>query len=392
MRSCADLGTFLNKQQLLGRGAQVGVSERGFVQKLLESWDGQALFVVDAWKPEGASDCPTVDSAAFAEHEDEMRVVREQATRHKDRCQIMHMPSMAAAAQVTDDSLDFVYIDANHSYWPARSDIDAWWPKVRAGGFFGGFGYLDGVINRRVFGIKRAVDEFGTRERLQVRLTYDELATWFLLKPRPNRPLECRKIGMLTAYDANQAALARWSIPNKRKYCDRHHYELIVRTSGFDTTRHPVWSKLLFLHEHLGGFDWLFWSDVDSLVMNGDIRLEEFIDDSCDLVICQEDLGVGLYNLNAGQMFFRNSDWSREFLKEAYAQTQFLNDRMREQRAIIHLWERSDLSSHVQVVTQKRFNSYLQNYTRGDFLLHFPDIPLQQRELLMQTHQQFAAL
>eukprot|EP00439_Symbiodinium_sp_Y106_P040419 s4903_g4.t4 len=33
-----------------------------------------------------------------------------------------------------DDSLDLVYIDADHKWWSVLQDLSAWWPKVRPGG------------------------------------------------------------------------------------------------------------------------------------------------------------------------------------------------------------------------------------------------------------------
>ena len=73
-----------------------------------------------------------------------------------------------------------------------------------------------------------------------------------------------------------------------------------------------------------------------------------------------------------------------------YAQNQFLQDRLWENRAVIHLWERQDLSDHVKVLAQKTFNSYMSNYAKGDFVLHFPDMPNEQRAKLMRVWAQFA--
>lgn len=46
--------------------------------------------------------------------------------------------SVDAANQFADESLDFVYIDALHTYEAVKADIDAWLPKIRKGGFIGG--------------------------------------------------------------------------------------------------------------------------------------------------------------------------------------------------------------------------------------------------------------
>lgn len=392
MRSRRDLGTFLNRHQLLGQGAEVGVFRGVFAHNILNEWRGQKLFLVDPWSPQPPFDYQDVHNVSQAQHEANLRFLAEELRPQAGRYEVVRAASREASARFADGSLDFVYVDANHKYPFVRDDLRLWYPKVREGGFFGGFAYLNGVIDNCLFGVKRAVDEFASEHRLQIRLTYDKLASWFLLKPAAQRVLPKRNVGLLTAYDQNQAALAQWSNPNKQRYCDRHGYRFIVRTDGFDASRHPAWSKIKFIREHLPQFEWLFWSDADSLIMNGDIRLEEFLDDGYDLIIAQEDPGVGLYNLNTGQMFFRNSDWSMRFLEEVYGQTLFINDPIHEQRAVIHLRERSDFSEHVQVVTQKRFNSYPGNYGPGDFLVHFPDIPSVQRQQLMQVHHQFAII
>ena len=52
---------------------------------------------------------------------------------------------------------------------------------------------------------------------------------------------------------------------------------------------------------------------------------------------------------------------------------------------IRELWRgRQDQGNYVQLVAQRRFNSYPQNYRKGDFLLHFPDIPYDVRERMMR--------
>ena len=62
--------------------------------------------------------------------------------------------SLEAAKQYQDNSLDFVLLDASHSYEDVREDIIAWLPKVKVGGILAGDDYhysWPGVI--------KAVDE-----------------------------------------------------------------------------------------------------------------------------------------------------------------------------------------------------------------------------------------
>lgn len=62
--------------------------------------------------------------------------------------------SPEAAGRFEDLSLDFVYIDGHHGFRQVISDIEAWTPKVRPGGFLGGHDYeMEGHPD-----VKKAVD------------------------------------------------------------------------------------------------------------------------------------------------------------------------------------------------------------------------------------------
>jgi len=55
-----------------------------------------------------------------------------------------------ACDQIEDGSLDFVFIDADHSYKSVCQDIELWSPKVREGGFITGHDYWIGCVKRAV--------------------------------------------------------------------------------------------------------------------------------------------------------------------------------------------------------------------------------------------------
>jgi hypothetical protein len=62
-------------------------------------------------------------------------------------------PSVEAAKLYPNASLDFVFLDAAHDYDNFRSDVIAWLPKVKPGGWIGGHDY---TWNE---GIRRACNE-----------------------------------------------------------------------------------------------------------------------------------------------------------------------------------------------------------------------------------------
>lgn len=50
----------------------------------------------------------------------------------------IRMDSAEASNNYEDESLDFVYIDADHSYEAFKKDLQHWYPKVKRGGVFAG--------------------------------------------------------------------------------------------------------------------------------------------------------------------------------------------------------------------------------------------------------------
>jgi len=65
-------------------------------------------------------------------------------------------------SQVEDESLDFVYIDGNHSYESCKNDIEMWLPKIKKNGYIGGHDYLLKCFP----GVVKAVDEkFGSPDK-----------------------------------------------------------------------------------------------------------------------------------------------------------------------------------------------------------------------------------
>ena len=69
--------------------------------------------------------------------------------------------SVEAAADFADQSLDFVFIDARHTYDAASQDLAAWWPKVKPGGLIAGHEYVHSP------GVRAAVDAFVARGALE---------------------------------------------------------------------------------------------------------------------------------------------------------------------------------------------------------------------------------
>jgi len=75
-----------------------------------------------------------------------------------------------AAKHFPDNYFDLIYIDADHSYEGCKADIEAWYPKVKKGGFIIGDDYSDYVapVTGVVFGVVKAVTEFSKKYNLKI--------------------------------------------------------------------------------------------------------------------------------------------------------------------------------------------------------------------------------
>lgn len=77
------------------------------------------------------------------------------------RAWFMWETSPGAAAEL-DETPDFVFIDANHTYDDVRADILAWLPKVKPGGILAGHDYSPEMFP----GVCKAVDELLPERRV----------------------------------------------------------------------------------------------------------------------------------------------------------------------------------------------------------------------------------
>lgn len=80
-----------------------------------------------------------------------------------------------------DNSLDVVYIDADHKYDPVLADISAWYPKIKPGGVLCGDDYIDGSHIEK-FGVIPAVNDFASQHGLKFAVTSGHNPTWIFCK------------------------------------------------------------------------------------------------------------------------------------------------------------------------------------------------------------------
>ena len=152
------------------RGAEIGVARGELSHYLLAHIKRlHRLYMIDQWCeiPAGHSYRRTRDSLASqtAEQWQDMETLsRTVASYFPKRAVIIKQPSSEAVQPFRDNWLDFVFIDADHSYEGCLTNLREWYPKVRNGGLFSGHDYR----HTRFRGVSKAVDEFAAANGLTV--------------------------------------------------------------------------------------------------------------------------------------------------------------------------------------------------------------------------------
>ena len=161
------------------RGAEIGVLRGKTFFALLEACPELYLIGVDQWKvvPFRDAECAETYSGypMTQLRQDVMdRGTRLNAREHKERATIIPADSSLAADMVADASLDFVFIDADHTEAGCERDLLAWAPKVNMNGMVLGHDWnwptVRRVLDRRCPGWNGLEDEVWCCDRRRVKL------------------------------------------------------------------------------------------------------------------------------------------------------------------------------------------------------------------------------
>lgn len=91
--------------------------------------------------------------------------------------------SIKALEEVPNNTLDFVYVDADHSYIGCLNDLRLWVPRVKNGCIIAG----DDYGNKLFPGVKKAVDQYFGKLGLKVHM--EEPCVWWVKKQPLNKKL-----------------------------------------------------------------------------------------------------------------------------------------------------------------------------------------------------------
>jgi len=156
----------LIKRHGFTRGAELGVQRGELLAGLLRENPALSMVAVDLWADHPALDERHDHEGNHARFLDNVRGLESRVTVHR-------MLLRDAAERVEDESLDFVFIDAAHTYEAVSEDIRTWISKVTRSGIVSGYDYRP---NRDHGSVMRGVHEVFRN------VWVDEWNCWFAWK------------------------------------------------------------------------------------------------------------------------------------------------------------------------------------------------------------------
>jgi len=221
-------------------------------------------------------------------------------------------------------------------------------------------------------------------------------------------------------------------------YARKHNYGYLFLDDDYINERPPTYIIEDSLIKILGNdtyknWDWIFWADVDSIVMNDSIKLETFINDtSAEIIASKLKLKI-IYNIsvnsdkilitkhpyekpvydwetiNTGHLFVKNTDWNLNFLNEVYGyeacykDVEYARYGGDEIPFTVLYMQNPDVAKHIVFTDINNFLSCnpffqsdilehsqnLRNYKIGDFIIHASGIPLQHKINMLKEFLKF---
>lgn len=207
MKDRQDLCKLFESKNILGKGIEVGSYKGEFAKDILSNWKGK-LYLIDVWNIQDSNEYNDISNQK--NYKEIYCSCMENVKSFEERCFMIRSSSKNAVDLFDDESLDFVYIDANHKYDYVNEDINLWFPKVRKGGILSGHDYLkidwykdpNFDINGKdkfiwinsnenmnnfntfigLFGVNPAVDEFCQKYNFILNITDEWFGSWYIIK------------------------------------------------------------------------------------------------------------------------------------------------------------------------------------------------------------------
>jgi len=147
--------------------AEVGIGYGFHAREILENTNVEKLYLVDpmCYYP---NDAFATDVISYGGFELLVDNIKHHLNDYNNRYTWFRQPSISITnEQIEDESLDAIFIDADHSYEAVTQDLEFWWKKIKVGGWLLGDDY-----NSCHPGTTKAVNEFAIKKNLKIEFLY----------------------------------------------------------------------------------------------------------------------------------------------------------------------------------------------------------------------------
>lgn len=167
---------------------EVGTRNGDFFYDRMLSDNCKLGIIVDIWQDTG--DLHQNDNAYTQQELDSQYKKVFQRTLNYPNVKIIREFSHKACDFFSNETFDFVYIDADHSYEGCLRDLNCWYPKIKRGGILAGHDFISPELTVRmghktVFGVIQAVKEFLQTNNITdklIHITPETYGTYFIRK------------------------------------------------------------------------------------------------------------------------------------------------------------------------------------------------------------------
>ena len=173
--------------------AEIGVAEGEFSQEIVKACNPRSLHLIDPWVSQTREDyLKDGNNVDKIEQDRRYRFVRDTFAGDR-RVSVMRAFSYDAAPTFADRSLDWVYVDAVHSYDGALADLRDFAPKVTDDGLILGHDFANHPAALEMdFGVIPAVETFLAETGYTLLLLTDESYPTFVIAKNPDSPAASR--------------------------------------------------------------------------------------------------------------------------------------------------------------------------------------------------------
>lgn len=158
---------------------ELGVQRGCFSEAIIKKTNPSKLYLIDCWENQDPNEYDDIANVSIEDQQKNHLTVMRKFKNYQN-VEILKSFSIPASFLFDDNSIDWIYIDANHSYEAVKEDIKHWWPKIKKGGFLTGHDY----VIWPGFGVVNALNEFLIENNLSLYMltTKDSFNSWAVQK------------------------------------------------------------------------------------------------------------------------------------------------------------------------------------------------------------------